>query len=135
MESTANARDTVGILSQLKITLSSPLSGNSENEQPQVVQVLYEIGKDRQNLALTPVASIRGVAELSGRSIFWQQQTRRDQLIEELSSTTGRILIRIHCGAITDVENRPFSSSTDVLHGTSTPHAPGGVFESWFMVN
>jgi hypothetical protein len=81
-----------------------------------------------------PVSYIQGNSKLGGQQIDWRPRGDKSQLLRFLSANGGRIFIRVNCGALLDVDSRPFSASSDVLHETQSPKAPGGVLESWFNV-
>ncbi len=122
------------LMNNIQVKLSQPVSPRMLEVQPQVFQVLYEFGVDpRQGGGLVPVTAIPGVTKFATDVIFWNASVNLDQLAKDMDTNNGRVWLRIHCGATLDEKDRPFSASADVLHGTQTPHAPGGVFESWFF--
>jgi hypothetical protein len=79
------------------------------------------------------IVVIHGVAKLDTDVIVWSRADNDDLLARVLSSG-GRLIIRIHCGHLLDHERRPFSSSLDGVLGSQSPHAPGGVHETWMFV-
>ncbi|SEA37815.1 Collagen triple helix repeat-containing protein [Thiothrix caldifontis] len=131
---TVSPAQAVETIKQLQIQLSSPLSPLIREIKPQVVQVLFEYASRVDSTsALMPLVSIGGSTELEQDLVVWTLGVGARELLSGISAG-GRIWIRVHCGAMIDEANRPFSASSDVLHGTHTPHAPGGVFESWYFV-
>lgn len=134
----------VEILKRLVVRLTHPISAKTQTEQPQVVQVMYEM-ETAQQRPMVGVVSLVGGTKMEGPNVFWTARritggplltnaNNSNSLISLFNISSGRVSIRVHCGAMTDSEKRPYSASTDVLHGTTTPRTPGGVFESWFFV-
>lgn len=122
------------LLASIGISMSAPFSERTRELQPQALQVLFEpSAKAGANAQLSVMMSVPGTLKLSTSAGRWRTTVGRDPLTEVLS-TGGRIWLRWHCGALLDDKDRPMSASTDVLHGTESPHAPGGVLESWFFV-
>jgi len=46
----------------------------------------------------------------------------------------GRVLIRLHTGALLDTKDRQFSGTLIGILGFTGLTLSGGVFESWFLV-
>ena len=128
-----SAEGAIQILGRLNVVMSASMSPETTNAQPQVIQVLFEPGFNQQ-LILMQMAYIQGDCKLAAQKIDWRPRGDTSQLIKIFSGSGGRVFIRVHCNGLLDSDKRPFSASCDVLHGTQTPHIPGGVLESWFTI-
>ncbi len=123
----------ISMLSELAVAMSAPFGPRTREEQPQAMQVLYERNPSPANAVLGLVLTLPGTFKLSARQGEWRTSLSRDQLGSVLGPG-GRVWLRLHCGALLDEQERPMSGSPDVLHGSKTPRAPGGVLESWFII-
>ena len=138
MEERLNIDQAIRHLRELQIGLSHALDAAVLERQPQVVEVwlAMEARTVTGNTTLSSPGSIvviHGVAKLDTDVIVWSRADNDDLLARVLSSG-GRLIIRIHCGHLLDHERRPFSSSLDGVLGSQSPHAPGGVHETWMFV-
>jgi hypothetical protein len=70
--------------------------------------------------------------KLSASTIGFKVTETQAQL-RQIFGPGGRILIRVHCGHLLSDDERPFSASLDGVLQTRSPHAPGGVHETWFF--
>jgi hypothetical protein len=123
---------------RLGIDLGSPLNDGVLRLQPQVFQVWFEAqGKPQTGGPGTvpqAIVALNGSLTYAPRHIDWTS-TDLPTALQSVLAPGGRVLIRIHCSNLFDVQNLMFSASTDVLAlGAPTPHLPGGVFESWLFV-
>ncbi|MEP7383810.1 MAG: hypothetical protein ABI910_19140, partial [Gemmatimonadota bacterium] len=69
---------------------------------------------------------------ITPQTISWTSVSTAGEL--KVALQPGRILIRLHCGALFDANKKQFSASMAPLLGTQGLILPGGVFESWFLV-
>ena len=121
------------LLDSLEFTLSTPLADASlQTNGGEPVQVWFEADRAGQR-ALSPVLSIPGKISLSDRLVRWSAGVPAGTL-REAFGTGGRVLFRLHCGAIMDSDQRPYSNSLEQLIGSKGPRLPGGVLESWVFV-
>jgi hypothetical protein len=132
------AADALVRLQQLDLFLSEPLNGRTLELQPKVVQIWFEPSPRQVTgaaaiLAPAPVMALHGEQKLSPREIVWSIADERGRATALLRST-GRVMLRVHCGHLVDERERSFSSSVDALVGVRSPHLPAGVFEGWFFV-
>jgi hypothetical protein len=133
-DSTIGPDEAAVLLARISINMSVPFGARTREQQPQAMQVLFEpLPKTGTNMQLTVMMSVPGTLKLGATTARWTTTVNRDQLTGLLSAG-GRIWLRWHCGALLDQKDRPMSASTDVLHGTTSPHVPGGVLESWLFV-
>ena len=98
-----------------------------------VVCESYEPDRTSQAAGPAPIEVLHGTLRLEPRALSWQL-TDPTEAASATFRRGGRVLIRVHCGHLFDVEKRVLSAATDALTGVATPHLPGGVFESWFFV-
>jgi hypothetical protein len=132
-----SADDALNLLQLLNIRLSRSLSPSVQQEQPQVVQVWFEpapinAASNRPGAPLA-VLTVVGDATFTPQTIKWASRHGPDDLKKTLSMS-GRVLIRIHCGALLDEKRRQLSGSLEAIIPANTIRLPGGVFESWFHV-
>lgn len=123
----------IQLLKEIGVQLSSELSSETRQAQPQVIQMLIEPGFNQEVLFM-PMTYLQGITKISSTTLEWQLRGSDRQLQQLFEQSGARVFIRIHCSSLIDIENRPFSSSSDVLYGTQSPKVPGGVLESWFSV-
>ncbi len=129
---------TLTLLREAQVSLSQAVHARTAETQPACVQVWYE----PEVRVVTGGATIRIPAailnfhvdvKVDGNLIVFAVADAEPQL-REVMRQGGRVLIRIHCGHLLAADERPFSASLDGIMGTTSPHAPGGVHETWFFV-
>ncbi len=135
---TVGAEQAAEMLRSLSCRLSRPLHPDLLQQQPQVVQVWFEPAP-----TVTPAANASGAptmltvfsgrVQLAPQILSWSTAHLAPVLVRVLGPG-GRVLIRVHCGAIFDAGKRPFSSSLDAILSLDSLRLPGGVFESWVFV-
>jgi len=125
----------VAILRKAQVTLSKELHARTLETQPACVQVWYEPEATGTVTARIPAAilNFHVNVKLDGSLIVFNVVDAEAQLREAMRQG-GRVLIRVHCGHLLDGDERPFSASLDGIMDTKSPHAPGGVHETWFFV-
>jgi hypothetical protein len=134
-----NLDRTLALLREAQISLSKEVHTRIADTQPACVQVWYE----PEARIVTGNATVRipaGILNLHlnvkvDRDLLVFSVADGEAQLREIMRQGGRILIRIHCGHLLDSEERPFSASLDGIMGTTSPHAPGGVHETWFFVS
>ena len=122
----------------MTLILSSRLNGQTQKLQPKVVQVWFESAPMQTvtgatALGPTPLLALHGDQKWSDREVVWAITDEPERTIR-LFQSSGRIMLRVHCGHLVDEKERPFCSCVDALIGAASPHVPGGVFEGWFFV-
>ena len=124
----------IALLTSIRLDLSSPLLPEVQNRQPQVVQLWFEPEPAQASGSMStqpgPLMVIHGEAKLAPERIDWSASDDRERL-QALLGTSGRLMLRVHCGFLADVEKRPFSASLVALTGFEAPRMPAGVFEAW----
>jgi hypothetical protein len=123
----------LAILREAVITLSAGLHARTIEGQPACVQVWCEPdARSTAGTAPAPILNFHTNTKLDGNHIVFAVTDGEGQVRSALKQG-GRILIRVHCGQLMDGAERPFSASLDGILGTKSPHAPGGVHETWFF--
>ncbi|MEO7086640.1 MAG: hypothetical protein ABI442_16180 [Gemmatimonadaceae bacterium] len=79
-----------------------------------------------------PIVSIFGTLKMTAQTIAWTPNTSPAGLKNMMRA--GRLLIRIHCGALKDQKGRQFSGTLFPMLGLTGLILSGGTFESWFIV-
>ncbi len=136
---TITSQQAVTTLQGLKATLSRSLHTELLEPQPQAVQVWFEpapkpaVGTSNQTGVPTSLLVIDGRTQVTPQTLSWTTSHVAGTLRESLRAG-GRVLIRIHCGFLYDVQRRPFSPALDALVTLDSLRLPGGVMESWFFV-
>ncbi len=125
-------------LKQLVAGLSQPVMPQIIQSPPQVVQVWFESNPPSAVVAATvpqpmPLLTLHGSLKIDQASVSWGTTDNAEALKRSMAAG-GRLSIRIHCGFLITTDKRPFSAALDAVTGFPSPHAPGGVFESWFFV-
>jgi hypothetical protein len=125
--------DVLVLLQRLQFKVSSPFSDISrEVSGGDPVQVWFEpVRADVP--AAAPILALPGKITLDEIEVTWTT-TADPGLLREQLGRGGRLLVRLHCGAITDRDSRPYSNSLERLVGSKGPRVPGGVLESWVFV-
>jgi hypothetical protein len=134
-EGRARAVDAVGLLRGIKIGFSKPFHPTIRELSPQAVQVWIEPLVSAN--ATTPsgpatIFALHGRLQYDVQTLVWTL-TDDDTLVARVLRTGGRIMIRVHCGVIGDVDGRAFSAAQNALARWATLPVPGGIFESWFF--
>ena len=129
---------TLTLLREAQVSLSMEVHARTAETQPACVQVWYEpeVRVVTGNTTIRIPAAILNFhvnVKVDGNLIVFSVADAEPQL-REVMRQGGRILIRIHCGHLLAIDERPFSASLDGIMGTTSPHAPGGVHETWFFV-
>ena len=129
---------TLTLLREAQVSLSMEVHARTAEAQPACVQVWYEpdVRVVTGNATIRIPAAILNFhvnVKVDGNLIVFNAADAEPQL-REVMRQGGRILIRIHCGHLLAIDERPFSASLDGTMGTTSPHAPGGVHETWFFV-
>ncbi len=122
------------LLERIRLDLSAPLLPDVQDRQPQVVQLWFEpaplLASGAPGNQPAPLMVVHGEAKLSPQRIDWSTSDDRERL-QALLGSSGRLLLRVHCGFLADVEKRPFSASLVALTGFDQPQVAAGVFEAW----
>jgi|GEM_PF-3178758 len=131
-----NIRQALELLKNLQLSLSAPASNETQQRQPQVVQVLFEAGagKDRP---LVSLQSIQGRTQIEGQTLLWFGPDNTDALasiFDDGQDKPSRVWIKVSCGSVLVEPDRPLSASPGVLYGKAMAATAGGVFDSWFFV-
>ncbi len=127
----------LGLIKNLRLSMSSAASTTTLELQPQVIQVIFEAGVNDGQQPTVPLQVLKGNTRIDGPEIIWFGPRNVDDLAKIIGSNEGgrgRLWIRVSCGGVLDEKNRPLSSSPGVLYGLDIVGAPGGVLESWFYV-
>lgn len=123
------------MLSELMVQLSMPLHRDSIDPAGMAVQVWFEpMTTDARNgPTAQTIFSLPGKGGGDGDRIFWATTTNFDALAE-IMRTGGRLMLRLHCGALMAEDGRAYSASLQNVTGAKSLPVPGGVLESWFFV-
>ena len=119
----------------LQFTLSRSLEAGLQTANPQVVQVWMEplISSDNQSrTAPQAILTLPGRLRITPQTISWTTISTPSEL--KATIQLGRIVIRLHCGALFDANKKQFSATLAPLLGLQGTILPGGVFESWFLI-
>lgn len=135
---TVGIDEAVAILKRCRAALSTPLDGRTIETAPRCVQVWHEpdarIITGRRTIQIpAEIRTLHTSVNFARQEVNFAVVDEEGQLKENFTQG-GRILIRVHCGHLLSDDNRPFSASLDGVLGTRSPHAPGGVHETWFFV-
>jgi len=134
------AAQALELLRQVQLSISTRFNEQTQEQQPQVVQVWFEPARLQKSnaganlLMPEPVMSLHGSMKVSPQTIAWQiiDDVKR---VNAMLGGGGRMTLRVHCGHLVDEKERALSSSVDALVGTTSPRLPAGVFEGWFFVS
>ena len=119
----------------LQVTLSRSLDPSQQDKAPSVFEVWFQPNPLNPAGAVDaplPMVSIFGNLRVSPQTITWIPITSANGF--KLMMRAGRVLIRVHCGALKDSKNRQFSATLTPILGVEGLVLSGGVFESWFLV-
>lgn len=126
--------DAFEILSEVLIRLSIPLDSSSEKTAAMALQVWFEpMGSDNRISSIQQILTLPGSGQGNGDQIVWST-TAAVSDIGNLTKSGGRLLLRLHCGALMAADGRAYSASLQALTEAKSPPVPGGVLESWFFV-
>jgi hypothetical protein len=124
--------EVLDLLGNLEFTLSAPLSDISRQTNGfEPVQVWLERNDPDQQIP--PIRFLPGKISMDEIVIRWNAAVQAG-FLREFLGRGGRLLIRLHCGAITDRDSRPYSNTLERLIESKGPRVPGGVLESWVFV-
>ncbi|HVP42886.1 MAG TPA: hypothetical protein VMS96_05610 [Terriglobales bacterium] len=129
------AAKAVGLLHGLKMAFSKPFHPLVRERSPQAVQVWFEpAGAASPTAQSVPkqIMALHGKLSYDVQNLAWEL-TDDDTTVSRLFQAGGRVVIRVHCGVLGDVDNRAFSAAQTVLAQWETLPVPGGIFESWFF--
>lgn len=125
--------EAASLIESLTVALTHPVADeDQERAGGQPVQVWFEPAPERSTSPGT-IVSLPGTAKISDTRIQWRSSASARQILAAMRGG-GRLLIRLHCGAIRDTEGRAYSNSLEAVAGPKGPRVPGGVFESWLFV-
>jgi hypothetical protein len=79
-----------------------------------------------------PIVSLFGTLRITPQTITWIPSTSDAGF--KATMRPGRVLIRVHCGALFDAKGRQFSGTLTGILGVTGQVLSGGTFESWFLV-
>jgi hypothetical protein len=117
------------------MTLSRSLVPAQQDAVPHVVEVWFEpdplVGQTGGDLP-APIVALAGTLKATPQTITWTS-THSPQALKN-TIRGGRLLVRLHCGALVDTKQRQFSATLTALLGVNGLVLPGGVFESWFLI-
>jgi hypothetical protein len=119
----------------LKLNVSRSIDTSQQAEPPNIVEVWFQ-----PNPSLTPtgpdtplrIVSIFGTLKFTPQTITWTPTTSAEGIKATLRP--GRVLIRVHVGALIDAKRRQFSATLAPLLNFEGLVLSGGVFESWFFI-
>jgi hypothetical protein len=123
--------DVLRLFTGFRCTLSHTPHRRLLETQPQVVEVWFA---EASIQAPQPLRTLHGTTSLDGPTVLWKPAINRDTLASVLNRG-GRLIVRVHTGALFDEQERIFSAALDAALGLRTPHAPGGVHETWMIVS
>jgi hypothetical protein len=129
------AADAMGLLRGIKVGFSKPFHPLVRERSPQAVQIWLEPAGAVSNTAQSSprqILAFHGKLGYDVQSLVWSL-TDDETAVLRLLQAGGRVMIRIHCGVLGDVDSRAFSSAAIVLARWETLPVPGGIFESWFF--
>jgi hypothetical protein len=120
----------------LQVTLSRSLDTTQQGDTaPHVFEVWFQpdstANQTGQDVPL-PIVSIFGTLRVTPQTITWLPGISPEAF--KTMMRPGRVLVRIHCGALKDGTGRQFSATLSAVLGVTGLILSGGVFESWFLV-
>lgn len=120
------------MLDDISVTLTRSLDPSIVRAPGSVVQVWFEaIGTGAPPQS---VVAFDGKLSVSARIVRWVSAHQPNDVLRILARSPGRVLVRVHCSYLLDLNTRPVSSTPELVLQTGFPPMPGGVFESWFFV-
>ncbi len=119
----------------LQVTLSRSLDPSQQQTPPNVFEVWFQpdsrTNPTGQDVPLAMV-SIFGTLRVTPQTITWVSGVSQAGLKATLRP--GRVLVRVHCGALEDAKGRQFSATISGIVNIDGLILSGGVFESWFLI-
>lgn len=120
----------------LQVTLSRSLIAAQQEAPPNVFEVWFQPDSTvnpagGQDTPL-PIVSIFGALRVTPQTITWVPSISAAAF--KTMMRPGRLLVRVHCGVLTDAKSRQFSATLSAALGLVGLVISGGVFESWFLV-
>lgn len=122
----------LALLDDISVTFTRSLEASIPQTQSAVVQVWYE-RFDGTNVP-QPIFTLNGQMAISPRIVRWKSSVAPNDIIKIMQRAFGRVLVRVHCNYLLDLNKRPVSSTSELILQTGFPGMPGGTFESWFFV-
>jgi hypothetical protein len=123
------------ILGGLQVTLSKSLDPSQQQSPPNVFEVWFQpdsrANPTGQDTPL-PMVSIFGSLRVTPQTITWVAGVSPAALKSTIRP--GRVLVRVHCGALEDQKGRQFSGTISGIVNIAGLILSGGVFESWFLI-
>jgi hypothetical protein len=119
----------------LQLTLSRSMDTAQQAEPPNIMEVWFQPNPSASagtSDTPLPIVAIFGTLKCTPQTITWTPLTGPDGF--KATMRPGRVLIRVHIGALLDTKKRQFSASLTALLGFDGLVLGGGVFESWFLV-
>ncbi len=119
----------------LQVNFSRPLDPAQQENPPRVVEVWFQpdpSGATAGPDTPLPIVSIFGTLKATAQALAWTPNTTPAGFKSMMRP--GRVLIRIHCGALKDAKGRQFSGTLSPILGLTGLTLSGGTFESWFIV-
>ncbi len=120
------------LLDDISVTLTRSLEPSVVSAPGSVVQVWFEaIGTGAPPQA---IVALDGKLAVSARIVRWVSAHQPNDVLKIMTRSFGRVLVRVHCSYLLDLNKRPVSSTPELVLRAGFPAMPGGVFESWFFV-
>jgi hypothetical protein len=114
--------------------MTTPVLPDFAERNSNPVQVWFEPSGVDTSGAVPAILTLPGTTKFSDETVVWSTAINPNRLAGMIGQRPGRLLFRLHCGAIADVEKRFYSNTLAALFGMDAPRPPGGVFESWFFM-
>lgn len=119
----------------LQVTLSRSLDPGQQGAPPAVFEVWFQpdpTGAAAGPDTPLPIASLFGRLKATPQTITWAPAFSAEGMKSTIRP--GRLLVRVHCGALVDAKQRQFSATLTAILGVNGLVLAGGVLESWFFV-
>ncbi len=119
----------------LQVTLSRSLITAQQQSPANVFEVWFQpdsTASPASEGAPLPIVSLFGKLRVTPQTITWLPSVSAAGFKAMLRP--GRLLVRVHCGVLTDGKGRQFSATLSAALGVEGLTLSGGVFESWFLV-
>lgn len=119
----------------LQLTLSRSVDTSQQEKPPNIIEVWFQSNPSATPIASDtplPIVSMFGTLKVTPQTIVWTPVTSAEGFKSMMRP--GRVLIRVHIGALIDAKKRQFSATLAPLLGFEGLVLSGGVFESWFLV-
>jgi hypothetical protein len=121
------------VLSSAIFQMTTPISPDFAERNSNPVQVWFEPSV-ADTSGVPAILTLPGSTKFSDDTVVWTTGINPDRLASMIGRRPGRLLFRLHCGALADVDKRFYSNTLAALFGIDAPRPPGGVFESWFFM-